>query len=142
MCNFTVAFGLIFPNVPSSLEESLRALNRGLSALFWLVICTSQVRLFMGKQNHYEAMRIVMWVSVFTEGGECSPLGDGSLAKRNVNMSFVNLEKRPQRPQVKNYITIDIYKKKSTCIFMDLVLWIKIIWRQRKDIRKNFITKI
>lgn len=54
-----------------------------------------------------------MRVSVFTEGGDCSPLGDGSLAKRNVNVSFANLEKRPQRPQVKDYISIDIYLKKK-----------------------------
>lgn len=84
----------------------------------------------------------MMWVSGFTEGGNCGPLGDGSLVKRNVNMTFANLEKRPQRPQVKDYVTIDIYKKISSCTFMGLVLWIKIIWKQRKDIRKSFITKI
>lgn len=86
-------------------------------------------------------MLTVMRVSVFTEGVDCSPLGDGSLAKRNVNVSFANLEKRPQRPQVKDYISIDIYLKKKSS-FMGLVLWIKIIWRQRKDTRKSFITKI
>lgn len=53
----------------------------------------------------------VTWVSVFTEGSNCSPLRDRSLAKRNIHMSFANLEKRFQRPQVKDYVTIDIYKK-------------------------------
>lgn len=33
-----------------------------------------------------------------------------SLAKEYIQMSFVNLEKRPERPQVKNYIIIDIHR--------------------------------
>jgi hypothetical protein len=32
-----------------------------------------------------------------------------SPAKENTRMSFVNLEKEPERSQVKKYITIDIY---------------------------------
>lgn len=78
---------------------------------------------------------------MFTEDGDCSLLGDRSLANRNINMSFLNLEKRPRRPLMKDYKTVDIYGS-SSCVFMTLVLWIKIIWRQRRDMRKSFITKI
>lgn len=62
----------------------------------------------MSGEDHVDAKLIVTWVCVFTDGGACSPLRDRSPAQRNINMSFVNLEKRPPRPQVEDYITIDI----------------------------------
>lgn len=40
---------------------------------------------------------------------------------------------------MKDYKTIDTYESPS-CIFVALVLRIKIIWRQRRDMRKSFIT--
>lgn len=91
------------------LEEPLRALNRGLLALLWVVLGTSQGCYLWSGENHFDALLIVLWVCMFTEGADCSPPRGGSLAKRNINISFANLEKRPQRPRVKGYINIDIY---------------------------------
>ena len=76
---------------------------------------------------------------MFTEDGNCSLLGDHSLANTNINISFLNLGKRPQRPLMKDYKTTDTYGS-SSCIFVALVLWIKIIWRQRRDMRISFTT--
>lgn len=47
---------------------------------------------------------------MFKEGCRCGSLGEVLPAEEDTKMSFVNLEKRPERPQVKNYITIDIYR--------------------------------
>lgn len=93
-----MGFGIISPQCTLSLGEPLRALNRGLLALLWVVLCTSQVRSLWSGENHFDALLIVLWVCVFTEGADCSPPRGGSLANRNISVSFENLEKRPQRP--------------------------------------------
>lgn len=95
-----------FSKCTLSLEEPLRALNRGLLALLWVVLCTSQVRYLWSGENHFNALLIVLWVCMLPEGADCSLPRGGSLVKRNISMSFANLEKRPQRPQAKSYITM------------------------------------
>lgn len=47
---------------------------------------------------------------MFTGDGNCSLLGDHSLANPNINMAFLNLGKRPQRPLMKDQESMELLR--------------------------------
>lgn len=103
-----MGFGVIFPNVPSSRPEPLSAPTGVASRCSgWSSVPRTSSAAGCGQERVVEAVLTGTWVCAGAEAGNCSPPPARSRAKRNINVSLVNLEKRPQRPQTKDYITTD-----------------------------------